>query len=61
VVAQCSQCGRPAPAEPAALSGWRQGELALEEELDEVTAGLLVCPDCDAEDREGEYEAGGGA
>jgi hypothetical protein len=53
----CSQCGRPAPGEPAELVTWRHGELALEGEVGE---GLLLCPDCDAEDRERQFEEGEG-
>ncbi len=55
-IAECSQCGREAPDEAAELTTWRHGELALE---GIVGAGLLVCPDCDALDREHEYEEGG--
>lgn len=53
----CSQCGRKAPTDPAELATWRHGELALEGDVGE---GLLVCPDCDAEDREREFEEGEG-
>jgi hypothetical protein len=53
----CSQCGREAPTEADALATWRHGELALEGEVGE---GLLLCPDCDAEDREREFEEGEG-
>lgn len=53
----CSQCGRAAPADPAELRKWRHGKLALEGEVGE---GLLLCPDCDAEDREHEFEEGEG-
>lgn len=57
VQAVCSQCGREAPSEPEELARWRHGELALEGEVGE---GLLLCPDCDAEDRERAFEEGGG-
>ncbi len=53
----CSRCGREAPADSAELATWRHGELALEGEIGE---GLLLCPDCDAEDREREFEEGEG-
>jgi hypothetical protein len=56
-VAECSQCGREAPLDPAELATWRHGDLALEDVLGE---GLLVCPDCDAQDREREFEEGEG-
>jgi hypothetical protein len=52
---ECSQCGREAPSDLAELKRWRHGELALEGALGE---GLLLCPDCDAEDREREFEEG---
>ena len=37
------------------LAAWRHGEVALEGEIGE---GLLLCPDCDAEDRERAFEEG---
>jgi hypothetical protein len=58
-VVVCSQCGREAPRDSDEVSRWRHGELALGGDLDEVTAGLLLCPACLAEDREGAFEAGG--
>ena len=59
--ATCSQCGRKAPAEPDELARWRHGDLALAGELDEVSAGLLLCPDCLLEGEAKDYEEGGGA
>jgi len=53
----CSRCGRKAPADPKELATWRHGELALEGEVGE---GLLLCSDCDADDREREFEEGEG-
>ena len=53
----CSRCGRGAPADPVELATWGHGELALEGEVGE---GLLLCPDCDADDREREFEEGEG-
>ena len=50
VAAECAQCGREAPVDSAELTSWRHGDLALEGDLDEVTAGMVVCPDCDADD-----------
>jgi len=58
VSVECAQCGQEAPADPAELEGWRHGELVLSDELDEVTAALVLCPDCDAEDRDADFEAG---
>jgi hypothetical protein len=54
----CSQCGRSAPTDRVELQGWKHGELAVAGEVDEVTATMLLCPDCVEEDRAGEYEAG---
>jgi hypothetical protein len=53
----CSQCGRDVPSDPVELSTWRHGELALEGDVEE---GLLLCPDCDAEGREREFDEGAG-
>jgi hypothetical protein len=58
VTVECAQCGQEAPADPAELETWRHGDIVLSDELDEVTASLVLCPDCDAEDRHGEFEAG---
>lgn len=53
----CSQCGREAPTDREELAAWRHGEVALEGEIGE---GLLLCPDCDAEDRDRAFEEGEG-
>jgi hypothetical protein len=58
-VVVCSQCGREAPHDSEEVGRWRHGELVVSGELDEVTAGLLLCPTCWAEDLEGEFDAGG--
>jgi len=50
VVPQCAQCGREVPEDAQELGRWRHGELVLEGELDDVTAGMVVCPECDAVD-----------
>ena len=55
--AVCSRCDREAPTEAAELATWRHGELVLESEVGE---GLLLCPDCDADDRERAFEEGEG-
>jgi hypothetical protein len=55
----CSQCGREAPTEADEFSQWRHGEVARSGELDDVMAGLLLCPACWAEDLEGDFDAGG--
>jgi hypothetical protein len=54
----CSQCGRELPADADELRRWGQGSLAVTGELDEVTASMLLCPDCAEDDRAGEYEEG---
>jgi len=59
-VPRCSQCGREAPGEPEEALRWRHGELLVAGEVDEVSAGLLLCPDCIEEDRERAYEEGAG-
>ena len=55
---ECAQCGREAPEDPAELAQWRHGDLAVESELDEVTAAMVLCPDCDADNISGEADAG---
>lgn len=52
----CARCGRDAPSGAEELLAWRHGELALEGEVEE---GLLICPDCDAEHREHDFDEGG--
>jgi hypothetical protein len=54
---ECARCGRPAPSEPAELTTWRHGELVLDGVADE---GMLLCPECDADDREHAFEEGEG-
>ena len=53
----CTRCDREAPTDPAELVTWRNGDLALE---GDIADGLLLCPDCDAEDRAREFEEGEG-
>jgi hypothetical protein len=55
----CSQCGREASVASPELARWRHGDLALSGDLDDVTAGVLLCPACWAEDLEGQFDAGG--
>jgi len=55
---ECAQCGRAAPSDERQLARWRHGELAFDDELDEVAAALVLCPECDAEDRRGDYDPG---
>jgi hypothetical protein len=54
----CSRCGRAVPAKDEELS-WKHGDLLLAGELNDVTATMLLCPECVAEDRAGDSEAGG--
>lgn len=56
----CAQCGKPFPADPAQRARWKPDAVAVAGALDETAAGLLLCPDCVAEDRAGEYDTGGG-
>ena len=58
VHAECAQCGREAPEDPAELAVWRHGELASQAELDEVAAAMILCPECDADNLSGETDAG---
>jgi hypothetical protein len=53
----CSQCGQPLPSDPAGIEAWRDGPRVRAGELD---AGLLLCPDCDAEEHGREFEEGAG-
>jgi hypothetical protein len=55
----CAQCGRAAPVEPDQLAGWRSGGLEVTDDLDDTAAGIVLCPDCAADARLGEYEPGG--
>ena len=55
---QCSQCGRAAPTDPDQLGSWMHGELVATGELDELTAAMLLCPDCVTEDVSREYDVG---
>jgi hypothetical protein len=54
----CAQCGRAVSANDE-LRSWKHGDLLLADELDDVTATMLLCPECVAEDRAGDYETGG--
>ena len=52
----CGQCGRPLPDDESEVGRWRHGYLAGE--LDEVSAPMLLCPDCAVEAHLGRYDAG---
>jgi hypothetical protein len=54
----CSQCGRTVAADDEELKSWKHGDL-LAGELNDVTAEMLLCPECVAEEGAGNYEAGG--
>lgn len=54
----CAQCGRSLPRDATELARWNHGELAASGELDEIAAGMLLCPDCAEDDQLGEYEEG---
>jgi hypothetical protein len=55
----CAQCGRDAPVDRAELAGWRNVDVAVAAGLDDTSASMVLCPDCETEDRLGEYEPGG--
>jgi hypothetical protein len=46
------------PRDATELARWNHGELAASGELDEIAAGMLLCPDCAEDDQLGEYEEG---
>jgi hypothetical protein len=46
------------PRDATELARWNHGELAASGELDEIAAGMLLCPDCAEDDLLGEYEEG---
>lgn len=54
----CSQCGRSAPTDSGELQSWKHGDLVSAGEIDDVTATMLLCPDCVEEEHAGEFEAG---
>jgi hypothetical protein len=56
----CAQCGRTAPADRAELARWKGGDLLLAGQLDELSAALLLCPECVEAEQEGGFEEGGG-
>jgi hypothetical protein len=55
----CAQCGRAAPGDPAELTGWAYGPIALRGEFPEVIDVLLLCPECVVEDHDHEFDEGG--
>ena len=42
------------------LQRWKHSELVLAGEVDDATAAMLLCPECDAELRDVTYDEGGG-
>ena len=57
----CSRCERPLPTDRADVELWKNSELVLTGELDDLTTAMLLCPECDAELRDVTYdEAAGG-
>lgn len=56
----CAQCGRVIPDDAREVARWRHGYLALAGELDEVSAAMLLCPECAEEASSGGYDPGGG-
>jgi hypothetical protein len=55
---ECAQCGREAPSDAWELLAWREGGLALEDELDDFWASMILCPDCDAAHQAEEFDSG---
>lgn len=58
LAAECAQCGREVPVDSSELLRWRHGELALEGDPDDVTAGMVLCPECDADDLGADFDQG---
>ena len=56
----CSRCERPVPHDRSELERWKHGELVLAGQVDDATAAMLLCPECDAELRDVTYDEGGG-
>ncbi|HKI92940.1 MAG TPA: hypothetical protein VJ986_11630 [Gaiellaceae bacterium] len=56
----CAQCGRRLPSAEGEVARWRYGYLAAAGELDETSAGILLCPDCIADAIERGYDVGVG-
>jgi hypothetical protein len=54
----CAQCGRPVPQDPDALRSWENGDLLIAGGLGDVTAAMLLCPECVEEDAAEAYDAG---
>jgi hypothetical protein len=55
----CAQCGR-APRDDRELRSWRHGALVLEGGLGDAD-GLVLCPDCSADDAARAFDEGAGA
>jgi hypothetical protein len=57
----CSRCGGPAPTpESAEFTAWRGSGAVLAGEVGDLAAGLLLCPECVAEDRTADELGGEG-
>jgi hypothetical protein len=52
----CSRCGAPAPADADGLAAWEYGSHVARGDVDDVTASMLVCPDCRDELHDEAYE-----
>lgn len=57
----CSQCGRPAPADLDELAGWEHTPGLTADDLADEAAALFLCPDCWADNRDREFDEGGGS
>jgi len=58
--AECSQCGSSFPTDREGRARWRHTDGVSDAGVDELAAAMLLCPDCDAEDRERAFEEGEG-
>lgn len=54
----CAQCGRMLADDPAEVARWRPRILVAEGDLDELTAMMVLCPDCADDASAGAYDAG---
>lgn len=57
-IVTCAQCGRELPTDSVERVRWRPSEIVTAGELDEMTAGALLCPDCASHDLLDEHELG---
>jgi hypothetical protein len=56
----CSQCARPLPADPEECAEWVNVDAVRANRHDGDVLTILLCPECRTDDREHEFEEGGG-